>query len=106
MDILRLGNLQLSLLLLLLTGLFLRKKNIVDEPGKRCLTDVCVNVIIPCNILKSCLMPFEGNIFLTCGRILAAGAMLQVIFMGLNHFLFNRYPDTQKKVLRKDKKKN
>lgn len=99
MDILRLGNLQLSLLLLLLTGLFLRKKNIVDEPRKRCLTDVCVNVIIPCNILKSCLMPFEGNIFLTCGRILAAGAMLQVIFMGLNHFLFNRYPDTQKKVL-------
>lgn len=99
MDIIRLGNLQLSLFLMILIGLFLRKKNIVDEPGKRCLTDVCVDVIIPCNIIKSCLMPFEGNIFETCGRILAAGAILQLIFMGLNHFLFNRYPDTQKKVL-------
>ena len=44
-------------------------------------------------------MPFEGNIFLTCGRILGAGAVLQVLFMILNHFLFNRYPDTRKKVL-------
>ena len=99
MDIYRLGNLQLSLFLLILIGLFLRKKNIVDEPGKRCLSDVCVYVIIPCNIIKSCLMPFEGNIFLTCGRILAAGAVLQLFFMILNHFLFNRYPDTRKKVL-------
>ena len=99
MDIVRLGNLQLSLFLMILIGLYLRKKNIVDESGKRCLTDLVVNVIIPCNIIKSCLMPFEGNIFLTCGRILAAGAILQLIFMGLNHFLFNRYPDTRKKVL-------
>lgn len=99
MDIYRLGNLQLSLFLLILIGLFLRKKNIVDEPGKRCLSDVCVYVIIPCNIIKSCLMPFEGNIFLTCGRILAAGAVLQLLFMILNYFLFNRYPDTRKKVL-------
>lgn len=97
MDIYRLGNLQLSLFLLILIGLYLRKKNIVDEPGKRCLTDVCVYVIIPCNIIKSCLMPFEGNIFLTCGRILGAGAVLQVLFMILNHFLFNRYPDTRKR---------
>lgn len=99
MDIIRLGNLQLSLFLMILIGLYLRKKNIIDEVGKRCLTDVVVNVIIPCNIIKSCLMPFEGNIFVTCSRILAAGAILQLIFMGLNHFLFNRYPDTRKKVL-------
>ena len=99
MDIIRLGNLQFSLFLMILIGLVLRKKNIIDEPGKRCLTDVCVDIIIPCNIIKSCLMPFEGNIFLTCGRILGAGAVLQVLFMILNHFLFNRYPDTRKKVL-------
>lgn len=99
MDIVRLGNLQLSLFLMILIGLVLRKKNIIDEPGKRCLTDVVVNIIIPCNIIKSCLMPFEGNIFVTCSRILAVGAILQLIFMGLNHFLFNRYPDTRKKVL-------
>ena len=99
MDIIRLGNLQLSLFLMILIGCYLRKKEIVDEAGKRCLTDLVVNVIIPCNIIKSCLMPFEGNIFVTCGRILAAGAILQLLFMGLNHSLFNRYPDTRKKVL-------
>lgn len=99
MDIIRLGNLQLSLFLMILIGCYLRKKDIVDEAGKRCLTDLVVNVIIPCNIIKSCLMSFEGNIFVTCGRILAAGAILQLLFMGLNHFLFNRYPDTRKKVL-------
>ena len=99
MDIVRLGNLQVSLFLMILVGLILRKKNIIDERGKRCLTDVCVDVIIPCNIIKSCLISFEGNLFVTCGRILAVGAILQLIFMGLNRFLFNRYPETQKKVL-------
>lgn len=99
MDVIRLGNLQLSLFLMILIGLVLMKRGIIDESGKRCLTDLCVNVIIPCNIIKSCLFPFKGNLFVTCGTILLCGALLQLAFMVLNQFLFNRYPPARKKVL-------
>lgn len=99
MDVIRLGNLQLSLFLMILIGLVLMKRGIIDESGKRCLTDLCVNVIIPCNIIKSCLFPFKGNLFVTCGTILLCGALLQLAFMVLNQFLFNCYPPARKKVL-------
>ena len=51
MDILRLFNLQGSLFLMIRAGLLMKKTGIIDEGGKRCLTDLCVNLIIPCNII-------------------------------------------------------
>lgn len=41
----------------------------LDENGKRCLTDLCVNVIIPCNIFRSCLIWFDAEIFCACTRL-------------------------------------
>ena len=99
MDIFRLANLQITLFLLILTGLLLKKKGILDQEGKRCLTDLCVNVVIPCNILKSCLAPLGENVLGICGRILLAAFVIQGIYLVLNRVLFNRFPEGQKKVL-------
>lgn len=51
----------------------IKRKGIIDEPGKRCLTDLCVNIIIPCNIVKSCLIEFDISIMKACGLLLAVG---------------------------------
>ncbi|WP_432641916.1 AEC family transporter [Acidaminococcus sp.] len=99
MDILRLANLQITLFLLILAGLLLKKKGILDKEGKRCLTDLCVNVVIPCNILKSCLAPLGNDVLNTCGRILLAAFFMQAVYLVLNRFLFNRYTEGRKKVL-------
>lgn len=100
MDIFRLGNLQMSLFLMIMIGMILTKKGIITEEGKRCITDVCVNVIIPCNVLKSCLVPFKGNLWETFSHIFLCGLILQIIFMILNQFLFKRYSLQQQKVLK------
>ncbi|MCB6610944.1 AEC family transporter [[Clostridium] symbiosum] len=99
MEIVRLFNLQGSLFIMILAGAVLKRKGIIDEPGKRCLTDLCVNIIIPCNIIKSCLMEFDLSIMKACGLLLVVGIVMQFFCLFLNRFLFNGFGEQQKKVL-------
>ena len=70
MDILKLFSLQGTLFAMMLVGTWLKFRGIIDENGKRCLTDLCINVIIPCNIFKSCLIDFNMDIFRSCSLLL------------------------------------
>ena len=92
-------SLQGTLFAMMLIGAWLKKQGIIDENGKRCLTDLCVNIIIPCNIFRSCLMEFNMEIFRACGLLLLSAVLLQMLCLLLNRFLFNRYPPQRKKVL-------
>ena len=44
MSIVELGSLQLTLFALMLTGAVLKKRGVIDEAGKRCLSDLCINL--------------------------------------------------------------
>ena len=92
-------SLQGTLFAMMLIGAWLKKRGIMDETGKRCLTDLCVNIIIPCNIFRSCLIEFNMEIFRACGLLLLSAVLLQMLCLLLNRFLFNRYPPQRKKVL-------
>lgn len=92
-------SLQGTLFAMMLIGAWLKKRGIIDENGKRCLTDLCVNIIIPCNIFRSCLIEFNMEIFRACGLLLLSAVLLQMLCLLLNRFLFNRYPPQRKKVL-------
>lgn len=84
---------------MMLIGAYLKKRGIIDANGKKCLTDLCVNVVIPCNIFKSCLIEFNMGIFRSCALLLASAIVMQLICLTLNRFIFNRYAPQQKKVL-------
>ena len=99
MDILKLFSLQGTLFAMMLVGTWLKFRGIIDENGKRCLTDLCINVIIPCNIFKSCLIDFNMDIFRSCSLLLLSALLMQALCLLLNRRMFNYYPDRQKKVL-------
>ena len=99
MDVLHLFNLQASLFLMILIGMFLKRRGLVDETGKRCLTDLCIQVVIPCNILKSCLIELDHAILKSCGLLVAVALAVLLFALVLNRFLFERYDGAQKKVL-------
>lgn len=92
-------SLQGTLFAMMLIGAWLKKRGIIDDGGKRCLSDLCINIVIPCNIFRSCLIQAEPEIFRTCGLLLLSAILLQALCLFLNRFLYNRYPDRQKKVL-------
>lgn len=99
MDILQTTNLQVAFFLLILVGMVLTRKGIITPEGKKCLTDLVVYAILPCNIIKSYLMPFKGNLWETFSHVFLAGFVHILAMMLLNHFVFNCYPPTRKKVL-------
>ena len=94
-----LASLQLTLFAMMLIGALLRKKGIIDDNGKRCLSDLCINVVIPCNIFRSCLIEFNAGILQQCGMLLLCAVLLQVLCLVLNRFLFNRYAPQQRRTL-------
>ena len=99
MSILDLGSLQLTLFAMMLAGALMKKKGVIDEAGKRCLSELCINLVIPCNIFKSCLIQFNLDILRSCAVLLLSAVLLEVLFLVLNRFLFNRYDAQRKKVL-------
>lgn len=97
-----LGNilqLQGTLFALMLIGAFMKVRGIIDDAGKRCLSDMCIQIVIPANIFKSFLIEFNADIFKACAGILAVGAISQVVCLVVNRYLFNSYPEQRRKVL-------
>lgn len=99
LNLLDLFSLQGTLFAMMLIGALLKKSGVIEESGKKCLTDLCVNVVIPCNIFKSCLIEFNQTIFQSCALLLLSAVVMQAVCLALNQFLFFRYPPQQKKVL-------
>ena len=92
-------SLQLTLFAMMLVGALLRKKGIIDENGKKCLSDLCIQVVIPCNIFKSCLISLDGDILRSCAALLISAVLMQALCLLLNKFLYKRYDPRREKVL-------
>ena len=99
MSILELGILQLTLFAMMLIGALLKKKDIIDENGKKCLADLCINAVIPCNIFKSCLIELDAGVLKSCAMLFVSAVIMQLLCLVLNRLLFERYDPQRKKVL-------
>ena len=99
MNVWQLFNLQGTLFLMILAGVVLKKIGVLDASGKKTLTDLCVDIVIPCNIVKSFLVGFQPDVIRACAGLLVVGFLLQLLCVVFNKFLFHRYAEQQRKVL-------
>lgn len=83
-------SLQLRMFLIMLVGLLFRKKNIISEEGKKNLTDLVIYLILPCNIVKSFLIEFDGGTLKNFGLILLISVLIQVFCAVLAKLLYRR----------------
>ena len=60
-------NMQLSLFAIMMLGFFCRKKGMIDNKTRTMLSDLLINIILPCNIVMS------FNIEVTSQLLKAAG---------------------------------
>ena len=91
----KLITLQLTMFILMIVGLFLRKKEIITEEGKRCLTDLVINVILPANIIKSFLIEFNSSILMQFLSILLISIGIQILCTFLSHVLYKKAKRSQ-----------
>ena len=84
----RTGELAADAFAMMLIGALLKKKDIIDENGKKCLSDLCINVVIPCNIFKSCLIELDAGVLKSCEMLLVSAVIMQLLCLVLNRLLF------------------
>lgn len=92
-------SLQLRMFLIMLVGLFFRKRNLISERGKKDLTDLVIYLILPCNIVKSFLIEFNGDILRNFGLILLISILIQIFCAVLAKTLYRKTEGGHKPVL-------
>lgn len=97
-DMGRLLTLQGQLFLLVLLGAFFRRR-FLDDHFQKELTDVVVNLILPCNILHSFQMDPGGAVLRQAGTVIACSAAVQLGSWALALILYRRFEADKKPVV-------
>lgn len=98
-QIMSLLTLQGQLALLMGIGVFLRRIGMVDVKGKKLLTDLVINLVLPFNIIQSFRMSFSWEIMQRTFSILSVSIVLQLGCVLLAAYGFGRYPFRKKAVM-------
>lgn len=94
----RLLALQGQLALLTLVGYLLARKGLIDSKGRKCLTDLLIDVILPCNIIQSFRMEFSWEILQNTFSILVVSLVLQIGCGVACAFCYQRFPYARRPV--------
>ena len=92
-------NLQLTMFVMMGIGLVCRKKNIIGKEGQKNITDLVIDVVLPCNIIKSFLIEFSWETMKTFGTVLLISVLIQLVCTVSGRFLYNRAPLPQRKCI-------
>ena len=99
MNLSNLLTMQCMLIALMFLGYFLMKIGMIDAGGKKLLMDLVIYVTLPCSIVKSFIIEFNGEIFKNCIQIFIVSIVFCVLAWILGKFIFPGYEEKRKKVL-------
>ncbi|MCD8022301.1 MAG: AEC family transporter [Lachnospiraceae bacterium] len=98
-DMYSLLTMQGKMFLMMIVGFVLAKWKLVSEEGRQSLTNLLVNLILPCNILYA----FSNSDLSNFGSLLEIALMatgLQLLWFFLSRFLWRMQPESRRGVLR------
>ncbi len=81
-------HLQITLFLLLGFGYFCAKRNIITAEGRKVLTDLVIDLFLPCSIIRSFCITFDESILHKMEEILLIGFAYQFASVLFSRFLF------------------
>ncbi len=100
MELMRVFNLIIMFFSLIIIGAIAKKAKIITEEGKKALTDIAVNVILPFNILSSFLADFEKEVLLVGLQMMIISAVVLTLCMLISKFAYAKYPSDKRAVLK------
>lgn len=92
-------NLQGQLALLMIIGVILRKTGIADEKGKNFLTDLVIDLVLPCNIIQSFRITFNLEILKNTMSIFVISLGIQLLCIFLSSVLYRRFHPGKQAVM-------
>ena len=100
MDFSGLFEMQGTLFLIMLLGMFLRKKRIIHDGGKTMLSSLVIDVTLPASIIKSFEIEFNKEILISCMAVCIAAFLIQAGTAAMSSFLYPGFQGDRKKVLK------
>lgn len=98
-DLRGMWTLQGELFLLMALGAFFRRRGIVDGGFQKGLTELVIDLVLPCNIIHSFRIPLDGGIVGQTGRILLVSLAIQLGCWLLAELAFFRFPEERRPAL-------
>ena len=92
-------DLQVMMFLLMAVGVVLRKMNIITKEGKGMLTDLVIDLILPCNIISAFYMPMVHSVFVSGVEILIISILIQIFCTFISGILYRKVPKEKRMVL-------
>ena len=87
------------LLILIMIGFVLTKRNILTDEGAKCMTDVVLYIATPCVIIKSFVREFDKSLLKGLIISFVMAILAHILFIIMSRFMFKNCPDKQKRVL-------
>lgn len=101
MDVMRnLLNTQITMLVLTLVGFVMSRRKILSVEFRKEMTDFVMNFILPCNIIKSFQMEFNGGILWDCLAVCIVSIVTQVLTYLLGKAAYRRMDAERQPALR------
>ena len=92
-------SLQLMLFLLMIAGIILQKKGIITAAVRKGMTDLVLDVILPCNIIQSFRMEYDTSVLIQFAEILAVAVGIQAVCWVLGRLLYRNRTREEQAVL-------
>lgn len=92
-------NLQCTIFLLVGVGFLLKKIRLVNQESQKCITDLVINVILPCNIVKAFCMDFTEQTGRELVLVLILSIAVQAVSVVYGKIMFRKEAESRRKCL-------
>lgn len=92
-------NMQGMMLIMVLIGMLFNKKKIITKEGRKCLTDLTINIFIPCNMI-SAFFKADRTMLSRMAGIMLISLLIQIFQYVLSKILFRKKEAGMRSVLR------
>ncbi len=92
-------KLQFTIFALIGIGMFLRKRNMVGAEGQRNITDLVINLVLPCNIVISFVQDIDKSTIIECLQVLVISAGILLFSMVYGRIAYGRLDEKRRKCL-------
>lgn len=93
-------NMQIVIFILTAAGYLLRKLNIISSDCRTGLTNLVIDLILPCNIIYSFMIDFSDDIIKSGLEVLAISIVIQIVCYFLGYVLYRKTTEEERKVLK------
>ena len=92
-------RLQFIIFSLIGIGFFSRKKGLVSREGQRNITDLVINVILPCNIVTSFVQEMPDSVLRECATIFVISVCAQILCLLYSSLAYRNVEEKHRKCL-------